>query len=297
MRFTELLNEAVTAEVYHSTSVYLAAKILQDGFFRLSNSIGNKTEQQYAPKGYPYFFSTSRSKVGDYHRFTGSSACMFVLDGNWLNQHYKAKAIDYWDGAWRDPNTGRTSESEDRVFSRTPTISIEGVKQVHVLLKEKAEYRSAQVRGILIQCKKLGLPVYLYTDESSWRLQNINRAVQPSAVLNILRGQYPKGYSGEPYQSIEPWLELIMKNKKTDLSPKGEKLRYNLVYYGYRNQQDDNHIANDFSNSRKPDSGGYDMANKVTEYMRKNKIPDLLTLKNILAKKWHDMSEAEYASK
>ena len=189
------------------------------------------------------------------------------------------------------------SESEDRVFSRSPTISIECVKQVHVLLKEKAEYRSAQVRGILIQCKQLGLPVYLYTDESSWRLQNINRAVQPSAVLNILRGQYPKGYSGEPYQSIEPWLELIMKNKKTDLSPKGEKLRYNLVYYGYRNPQDDNNVVTDFANSRKPDSGGYDMANRITEYMRKNKIPDLLTLKNILAKKWHDISEAEYASK
>jgi hypothetical protein len=139
--------------------------------------------------------------------------------------------------------------------------------------------------------------VYLYTDESSWRLQNINRAVQPSAVLNILQGQYPKVYSREPYQSIEPWLELIMKNKKTDLSPKGEKLRYNLVYYGYRNQQDDNQIVNDFANSRKPDSSGYDMANKITEYMRKNKIPDLLTLKNILAKKWHDISDAEYASK
>jgi hypothetical protein len=91
----ELLIEAATAIVYHYCGVGAAAKILTSGVFQLSSVTGNKSEEQYAPAGYPYFLSTTRSRVGDYHRYTGSSAVMFVLDGTWLNQHYKTKPVDY----------------------------------------------------------------------------------------------------------------------------------------------------------------------------------------------------------
>jgi hypothetical protein len=61
------------------------------------------------------------------------------------------------------------------------------------------------------------------------------------------------------------------------------------VYYGSRYENEDSGLANDMANSRKPDSGGYDIAVKITDYMRRNKIPDLLTLKNMLAKKWDNI--------
>ena len=82
---------------------------------------------------------------------------MFVIDGNWLNRHYKTKAIDYWERSWQHSNGTRTSESEDRVFSKTPEIPINGVIAVHVLLKEQSENRSPEVRTILITAKKQGI--------------------------------------------------------------------------------------------------------------------------------------------
>jgi len=284
----EILDEAATAIVYHYSSVPAAAKILASGVFQLSSITGNKSEEQYAPKGYPYFLSTTRSKVGDYHRFTSSSAVMFVIDGNWLNQHYKTKAIDYWDRAWQHSGGDRTSESEDRVFSKTPEIPINGVTAVHVLLKEQLEKRSPEVRTILITAKKRGIAAYLYTDEKAWRLQDTRKALDLSQATPILKGQPQKGFtpSRPPTMYLEPWLELIYKNNKVDLSPRAEKLRYDLVYYGSRYPEEDSNLGTDMSNARKPDSYDYPTAVKINDYMRKNKIPSTVALKNLLVDKW-----------
>jgi hypothetical protein len=64
--------------------------------FRESNEfetlpIGNDVESSMAIKGMPYYLSTSRSKVGDYHRYVGDSAAMFVLDGRKIASKYKVK--------------------------------------------------------------------------------------------------------------------------------------------------------------------------------------------------------------
>ena len=283
-----ILDEAATAIVYHYSGVSAAAKILTTGVFQLSSVTGNKSEEQYAPSGYPYFLSTTRSKVGDYHRFTGTSAAMFVIDGNWLNRHYKTKAVDYWERSWQHSNGTRTSESEDRVFSKTPEISIGGVIAVHVLLKEQSENRSPEVRTILISAKKQGISAYLYKDENAWRLQDTRKAVTPSAAASILKGQQPKGYSPSrpPTMYLEPWLELIYKNNKADLSPRAEKLRYDLVYYGSRHPDEDSNLGTDMINARKPNSTDYPTAVKINDYMRKNKFSNTVALKNMLVDKW-----------
>lgn len=284
----EVLDEAATSIVYHYCGVPAAAKILTSGVFQLSSITGNKSEEQYAPPGYPYFLSTTRSKVGDYHRYTGSSAVMFVLDGNWLNQRYKTKPVDYWDRAWQHSGGSRTSESEDRVFSKEPEITIGGVIGIHVLLKEQHEYRSPEVRTILIAAKKRGIPAYLYTDENAWRLQDTRKAVTPASAASLLKGQPQKGYtpSRPPTMYLEPWLELIYKNNKSDLSPRAEKLRYDLIYYGSRYPNEDSNLGTDMSNARKPNSTDYPTAVKINDYMRKNKISSTVALKNMLVDKW-----------
>jgi predicted HTH domain antitoxin len=290
MRLQELL-EAATAIVYHYCGVPAAAKILTTGVFQLSSVTGNKSEEQYAPAGYPYFLSTTRSKVGDYHRYTGSSAVMFVLDGNWLNQRYKTNPVDYWDRAWQHSNGTRTSESEDRVFSRKPEIAIDGVRAVHVLLKEHSEYRSPEVRTILITAKKRNIPAYLYTDENAWRLQDTRKAVTPGAAAPLLKGQQQKGYSPSrpPTMYLEPWLELIYKSNKASLTPRAEKLRHDLVYYGSRYRDEDSGLGTDMSNARKPNSTDYPTAVKINDYMRKNKFANTVALKNAIADKWENI--------
>jgi hypothetical protein len=284
----EELIEAATAIVYHYAGVSAAAKILTSGVFQLSSVTGNKSEEQYSLPGHPYFLSTTRSKVGDYHRFTGNSAVMFVLDGNWLNQRYKTKPVDYWDRSWNYPNSDRTSESEDRVFSKTDSMPIDGITAVHVLLKEQQEYRSPEVRTILIAAKKRGLPAYLYTDETAWRLQDTRKAVSPAAAAPVLKGQQQKGYtpSRPVTMYLEPWLELIYKKSKAELSPRAEKLRHDLVYYGSRYPGEDSNLGVDMSNARKPNSTDYPTAVKLNDYMRKNNFANTVALKNALVAKW-----------
>lgn len=285
MRAHEIVNESATSIVYHYASTGAALKILASGAFQLSSVTGNKSEEQYAPPGHPYFLSTTRSRVGDYHRYVGSSAVMFTINGDWLNQRYKTKPIDYWERAWQH-SPDRTRESEDRVFSKTSSIPIDGVTAIHVLLKDWHEFRSPQTRKILILAKKRGIATYLYNDEKAWRLQNISRSVSPGQMKDTLSGQDPSRVTHPGYTSLEPWLELIFKNKKSDLSPKAEKLRNNLVYYGSRYPNEDNNLGTDMSNARKPDATDYPMAVKINDYMRKNRLTDTVALKNALVNKW-----------
>jgi hypothetical protein len=52
---------------------------MASGKFELSSDLGS-VEQQYAPKGYRYFLSTTRTLTGGYHEYTSSGSAMFVLD-------------------------------------------------------------------------------------------------------------------------------------------------------------------------------------------------------------------------
>ena len=85
---------------------------------------------------------------------------------------------------------------------------------------------------------------------------------------------------------LEPWLELIYKNNKADLSPRAEKLRYDLVYYGSRYPDEDSNLGTDMINARKPNSTDYPTAVKINDYMRKNKFSNTVALKNMLVDKW-----------
>ena len=66
-----ILDEAATAIVYHYSGVSAAAKILTTGVFQLSSVTGNKSEEQYSPKGYPFYLSLTRTSHGDYHNYVG----------------------------------------------------------------------------------------------------------------------------------------------------------------------------------------------------------------------------------
>lgn len=288
MRAKEIVNEAATSIVYHYVNTSAALKILASGEFLLSSTTGNKSEEQYAPPGYPYFLSTTRSRVGDYHRYAGDGAVMFTINGDWLNQRYKTKPIDYWERAWQH-SPDRTRESEDRVFSKTPSIPIDGVTAIHVLLKGWHEFRSPQTRKILILAKKRGIATYLYDDEQAWRLQNISRSVSPGQMKDALSGQDPSRVTRQGYTSLEPWLELIFKNKKADLSPKAEKARYKLVVYGGRYPNEDDGLGTDMSNARKPSAADYPMAVKINDYMRRNRLSNTVALKNALVQKWSNI--------
>ena len=288
MREQEFLTEGATDILYHYTGTSSAAKIFQDGAFKLSRTTGNPSEESYAPPGYPYFLSTSRSKTGDYHRWVGTGGVMFVLNGQWFGQRYPVKPIDYWERSWQH-SPDRTREAEDRVFSKESEIPLGGVTAVHVLLKEQDESRSPLTRTILIEAKKLGIPTYLYTDEAAWRLQDTRKTVSVASAGDLLAGpqsagrmQRPmRGIAGYGRNSLMDWLEIIMKQPGQPLSKSADKLRYNIRYYGDMGGQ----LKNDLFNAKKPSANDYELAGKLAAYMTKNKLtPEQLM--NQLKKKW-----------
>jgi len=291
-RTDENLTEAATSVLFHYTSVWTAEQILKDQEFKLSSSTGTGVEAGLAPKGYPFFLSTTRSKVGDYHRYTPYSAAMFVLDGDWLNTHgVKTKPVDYWDRMWLQSSSGRTSESEDRIFSRTNTLPLTMVRELHLFIKpdDKSadERHRVRVRHCLILAKQQNIPVFLYTTSQAWLLQDKRRAVNPSEIKSALSGSIEptKTWRKSRYDHLGQWLELMHQDQKSRLSAGAETLRYSLIYHS---QYSDAHkgLENDMHNSRKPASSEYPEVVKINKFMMKHKISSVKELYHYLKDKW-----------
>ena len=294
VRAAEFLTEAASAIVYHYTNTAAAARILTSGEFLLASSTGTQAEKDYEIPGYPYFLSTTRTRVGDYHnRYAGSSAVMFVLNGSWLNNNYKTKPIDYWNRAWLHDTSGqRSREAEDRVYSREPSIpaNSDSILEVHVLLKEQSENRSPEVRTVLLSAKKQGIPAYLYTDETAWKLQDKRKAVSPAQAADLLKGPQPSRKSYRPSRNyLEDWLELIYKKAKGELTPSAAKKLRSLIVYGQGYRNEDDGLGVDLSNARKPSNADYPSAAKINNFMRQNNINSTVDLKNYLVDKWKDL--------
>jgi len=285
MRAHEFLIESVSSVVYHYTNLPAARKILTSGEFQLSSVLGS-IEQKYAPRGYPYFLSTTRTRRGGYHDagFDAYHGVLFELDGTWYNRYYPGGPVDYWGN--RDPEQShhRKHEAEDRIYSKDPAISAGGVRSVHVLATADAEpNHRAQARAVLIAAKKQNIPVYYYDDQSAW----LNQDVRKTADVRQLTGQDPaRGRISRHRGYLLPWVELIQAQDKTQLSKKADSIRYSLNF-GYDQQSAAQGLGTDLSNARKPNSGAdRENAVKIIRYMQQHRLNTVPELVDHLATKW-----------
>ena len=280
------LDERVSTTLYHYTNISAALKILQSGQFELSSTLGTDVEAQYAPKGYPYFLSATRTRTGGYHDHVGDTAVMFVLDGDWFNSRYPGGAVDYWGN--RDPRQShhRAHEAEDRIFSRDRSIPIGGVRALHVLAKTKADpHHLAWARQLIIQAKQKHIPVYLYDDEQSWRQQDTRHTVKPSYLRgqDLAGGRGTRGHRGY----LMPWMELLRARDQSQLSKRADSIRYNLAY-DYNRSDAVRSLSVDLSNARKPNSGpDREHAVKIIDFMRRKGINSVKDLADYINQKWN----------
>jgi hypothetical protein len=295
VKIRQIIVEGATSVLYHKTSIYAALIIVRDGKFHMSSVVGNASEEAMAPRGYPYFMSTTRTKTGDYHRWVGSTSAMFVLDGDKISQHYVVKPVDYYTGDLRNA-PGRSRESEDRIFGKINTLSIDCVKELHLLLAEQDDRHSEITRQLLISAKTKGIKTYLYNDANSWRLQDTRKSISMAQAAELLKGHVdPKdrpymkrpnrgigrGENAYGRSSLLMWIELIMKKPGQPLSKGADKIRYNLQYYSDMGAQ----LKNDMFNAKKPDSQEYPLVVKLSNYLTKNKLK-INDLVEMLKKKW-----------
>lgn len=292
MYLTELF-ESLSRVAYHYTGPSAALKILKSGQFELSSALGS-VEQQYAPPGYPYFMSTTRTRQGGYHQSTSlSRGALFVLDGNWFNQRYRSQPLDYWGN--RGTGT-RASEAEDRVFSREPTIPIGGVTAVHVFLdtspdnsvdSESDQHNRAVVRELLLTAKTQGIPAYFYTDRQAWLNQDRRHLGDIKTLTGSRKPSWYRPMRARTY--MQSWVELMNAPSRSQLSKDADQLLYNLRS-DYNREQSQQSLSTDMSNARKPESGPErEDAVKIIRYMQQNKLTTLGDFVNHLADKWKNI--------
>lgn len=283
------LNESLSRVAYHYTNISSAQKILSSGQFELSSAPGS-IEQQYAPAGKPYFLSTTRTRLGDYHRSRGSTyGVIFTLNGDWFNRHYKSAPVDYWGNRNPTQASHRGHEAEDRVFSADPTIPLSGVTAIHVLANKDSAMPSynAVVRNILIMAKTLGIPAYFYDDPNAW----MNLDTRKLGDVSMLKGQAPHNTHFVRRGKLQPhylehWIELMMKTNQSQLSKKADQMRYSLGY-GWDKDDATRALETEFANARKPDSGPErDAVIKILAYMRQNRLNTVQDFVNNIAAKW-----------
>lgn len=287
------LNERATDIVYHYTTIGPALNILKSGEFQLS-SVAGSVEQDINPKGHNFFLSTARSKGGEYHSRVGNSAVMFVLNGRWISDRYPVKPVDYWSGF---PIAGRNKEAEDRIFSKDPTMPMDPVTSIHVLLKEKHPFASAKTRQFLILAKTLGIPTYLYKDESAWRLQNTAKAASVEQMKSELSGPEKFSSGGSGSRWLKPWLEVIFGKTEADLGKKAKELVRSFRWYHRPSEPgstrgDDHGLGNELSNARKPGNLDREDAVKILKFMRQNRMATHMDLVNYLVDKWKVKDES-----
>lgn len=299
MRSIEL-NEGATDILYHYTSLHAAAEIFKDQAFKLSTALGTPSELETHPVGFPYYLSTTRSKVGRFHRHASKNSLMFVLDGQWFQQRYPVKPMDYWAGMSRD------TESEDRVYSARNEIPLGGVREVHVLFTDPDSTASALLRKILIACKQQHIKTYVYQNESAWRLQNTRKALDSESIQALAQGLQDPEYGAwsdrrraqktqdEPGE-IAAWSELLQTPRQhyQDLSARAQKIARDFMTKSeYNLDRDLRRLANDIHNNKSPRSG-YDYPDliKLTTLMKQHKLFKLTDLIPYLSTKWSSGEE------
>lgn len=230
------LFEAVQQKLFHFTYLNNAVNILDSKKFYLTASIGNQTERAFSKKNKFYFLSTTRSKLGDYTTQNISpqfGQVVFNLNGDWFNNNYSGKAVDYW---------GRSlgkNEMEDRVINDTPEIPLPSdltkvISEIHVFMNISEAKKSKMLRKLIVLAKRNNIPIFFYNTDKAFILQNKNKAFDMKQLIEFFKENEPE--SSYTYRSryTRDWLskyrELYYKKNLNKLSDDARKTAYNISF-------------------------------------------------------------------
>ena len=292
MKFSDFLNEGISDIVYHFTSTTNAQHICKSDSFELTGSLGTDSEEEHAPKGKPYYFSTTRMK---HARFTVNGVynndVIYELDGTKLRYNLSGKAMDYWDEDMRKYSKG-SYEAEDRIYSSKSTINNASkyIKSIHILIKSDGDTYdniSRSNRRLLICLKKSGLKYYVYGDKRAFLSQNTNKSI--SVNSDMLKGKEVEQFKRFDYSEIKnkvlgSWVELYHHKNESELSEVAKKMLYEMRYHYDRNDAIIN-LKNELQYSRKQYRKNY---NKFYDMYKKSGYDTLDDFVSGVVSKWKD---------
>ena len=241
------LEEGISQVVYHFTNTAALANILKTNKIMTSVAYGTSADADINKKKL-YYLSLARSMTSTYTK-SGRGAAVMKLDGRKLGNTYKGAPVDYWGPGWS------TDEMEDRIFTDKPYIEPADryIEEIGVPMpiwdsgkKYTQTYTTDNIKtakAIEEEGKKLGIPVYFYPDNASYRMQNKKKALTSvdewvkmfdKAEGKTTEWDYDTQFS-EPFYLV-PFIEILEKvyfgdGTKDDLSDKGQKLYDNMRWY------------------------------------------------------------------
>lgn len=292
--FRKFLNEVLTDIVYHLTTIEKLENILKENRFMTSIVTSSDVESN---KGRFYFLSTARSPQSRYFRTVGSGFCFLVLNGNKLNQRHRAAAVNYWGASFKD-----SDEMEDRLIVDKPYIenATKYIEEVHVVFNLKDKYdqirdftieRLKSIQGMLNQAD---IPLWIYGNEQSWRLQDKKKAVQTvGAFIEMIKiaGKNIETTEKSDWKPSERYVkdlgnfstifDAVDKKDNSSLDESQQELIYRLKYYPRDMVV---RLTNDIHNYRS-EPKAREVIHRIFTKMRKLKIDTIKDLIDYYSKK------------
>lgn len=277
---TRHLNERLSSRVYHFTDLGSAVGILKDQAFLLSTSVGAPNEVEMGIAGYPYYFSTTRTLLGNYHNQGYQTGVMFNLDGDYYNRHYPSRSVDYYKDR-TGKTTNQSSEAEDRLFSRKSKIPIAGVTSIHVLVTPQEAQDYLPMAQLVMQLAvSQGIACYFYNNASAWLRQRGGVDVADSNFGSVdVPIQHPKrvpAFLRDPDAALpsdrhddysDDWRELVEKSTVESLSPVARKLAAKLIKQPKDTSIRD--LSDDIRAHRSPSNIYYEQAVWLVDYIHR----------------------------
>ena len=159
------VNENLTDIVYHyiKNPSFLTSILINDEF-RLNFSVVNSSDVHDRGNKKLWYFSTTRSLTGIYHR-NNYYQILLELDGRLLSHNYKSIPFNYY----KSDKTLDMEESEDRIISDKSVIknATKYIKAIHISNPDIDKYNIGTWKNIKKLIEEKNIPLYLYENEDS----------------------------------------------------------------------------------------------------------------------------------
>ena len=317
----DVILEGFSPVLFHGTTYDGAHNILKTDTFKLTSAMHSGSDHKLN-KGKFFYLSLSRVKWGGYMR----SANIWVnmeIDGRALSGKYKGISVDYWGPEYRGKALQggdnsmflRNNENEERLISNKQfvTDATKYIKGLHIYIdREPSEFLKDWVdklRQIAIFAHRKLIPIYFYTDEDAYKLQDKSRSKKFTDIFRDVNveaeplSDFDRKYSvayreyradtGRDMLVFEFLRSLIAAKKLSDIPANLQKEARRALGYDAKAI-----ISNDLSNARKHMSApDVKKARIVIDILRTTKSKDLKDALDILSKKYNDLYKADELTK
>jgi hypothetical protein len=199
--YSEYIKESLTDKVFHFTYINRLENILDEDVLQTTPVMGTRSDGELNKNKF-YFLSTTTSRhsdIGYAASLPKSNLVRLNLNGQKLNNNYKAARVDYWQRP-KDPKdpmyksyaggsgkahlkyVSRQDELEDRLMTDEPVIknAHKYIDSISVLFEEGA-HRFEEDYRTMINClnkaKELNIPIYFYDNQKSFDHELKDKAI------------------------------------------------------------------------------------------------------------------------